>query len=71
MATGWKQLGSIWYYLNSNGTMAANTAVGGYSIGSDGAMKVPTVSLIPDKLDSIELLDNSNEGSYSFYNTGY
>ena len=39
MAIGWKQLKSTWYYLNpTSGAMAVNIAVGGYYLGSTGAM---------------------------------
>ena len=38
MATGWKLLGATWYYLNLNGDMATDTTVGGYYLGSTGAM---------------------------------
>ena len=42
MATGWIQVNGAWYYLNpiSNGTrgaMAANTWIGNYFVGPDGA----------------------------------
>lgn len=35
--TGWKYIDGNWYYLNSNGTMAHDTTVGGYYLGSNGA----------------------------------
>lgn len=37
MATGWKTISQKTYYFDANGAMAANTTVGGYSVGSDGA----------------------------------
>jgi glucan-binding YG repeat protein len=37
METGWKRVDSKWYYLNTNGIMASNTVVDGYTLGSDGA----------------------------------
>ena len=41
MAIGWKQLISTWYYLNyESGAMAVNTIIGGYYLGSNGAMQV-------------------------------
>ena len=41
MSIGWKLIGKTWYYLNPNsGAMAVNTKVGGYYLGSNGAMKV-------------------------------
>ncbi|MEW9992545.1 hypothetical protein AB2T77_21155, partial [Clostridium butyricum] len=36
--TGWLLDGSTWYYLNANGSMAANTTVDGYVLGTNGAM---------------------------------
>lgn len=36
---GWKQLAGKWYYLNADGTMAADTVIDGYTIGPDGARK--------------------------------
>lgn len=38
MRKGWYQEGENWYYLNDNGTMAHDTTVDGYQIGSDGVM---------------------------------
>ena len=38
MQTGWmKDITGKYYYLNSNGTMASNTTIGAYKLGSDGA----------------------------------
>lgn len=37
MATGWKKVNSKWYYLYASGAMTANTMIGQYKIGSDGA----------------------------------
>ena len=37
MATGWKKVNKKWYYLYSSGAMAANTMIGQYRVGSDGA----------------------------------
>ncbi len=37
MLTGWKQVGSKWYYMDNSGAMLANTTVGGYKLGADGA----------------------------------
>ncbi|MGV2939570.1 SpoIID/LytB domain-containing protein [Mesobacillus sp. LC4] len=37
MQTGWVKVGTKWYYLYSSGAMAANTTIGGYRLGSDGA----------------------------------
>ena len=36
MQTGWKQFAQKWYYLNADGTVATNTTIDGYKIGSDG-----------------------------------
>lgn len=38
-AGGWKQIDGKWYYFYTDGTMAANTTIDGYTIGSDGARK--------------------------------
>ncbi|WP_309859135.1 bifunctional 2',3'-cyclic-nucleotide 2'-phosphodiesterase/3'-nucleotidase [Bacillus sp. SLBN-46] len=37
MKTGWVFTGSKWYYLKADGSMAANTTIGGYKLGKDGA----------------------------------
>lgn len=37
--TGWKQIGGKWYYFYPDGSMAADTKIDGYEIGSDGARK--------------------------------
>lgn len=37
MLTGWVQVGNKWYYLYNDGKMAANTTIGKYKIGKDGA----------------------------------
>jgi hypothetical protein len=36
---GWKQIDGKWYYFHSDGSMAVNTTIDGYTIGSDGARK--------------------------------
>ena len=38
-ADGWKQIDGKWYYFYTDGTMAVNTTIDGYTIGSDGARK--------------------------------
>ena len=38
-ANGWKQIDGKWYYFYTDGTMAVNTTIDGYTIGSDGARK--------------------------------
>ncbi|NBI92470.1 hypothetical protein D3Z45_18320 [Lachnospiraceae bacterium] len=38
-ASGWEQIGGKWYYFYSDGSMAANTTIGGYTVGPDGARK--------------------------------
>ena len=38
-AGGWKQINGMWYYFYTDGTMAVNTTIDGYTIGSDGARK--------------------------------
>lgn len=43
-ATGWKQIGSKWYYFNSNGYMAHDTTIDGYILGTDGAWENNTPS---------------------------
>lgn len=37
MKTGWVKVGTKWYYMYSSGVMAANTTIGGYRLGADGA----------------------------------
>ena len=38
-ASGWKQISGKWYYFYSDGSMAVNTTIDGYTIGPDGARK--------------------------------
>ncbi|MDQ0199194.1 Ig-like domain-containing protein [Neobacillus ginsengisoli] len=38
METGWKLINNKWYYFYSNGSMAANTTIGKYKLGWNGAM---------------------------------
>ena len=38
-AGSWKQIDRKWYYFYTDGTMAVNTTIDGYTIGSDGARK--------------------------------
>ncbi|MEH7332796.1 glucosaminidase domain-containing protein [Neobacillus drentensis] len=38
MLTGWVKVSGKWYYLYNDGHMAANTTIGGYRLGKDGAM---------------------------------
>ncbi|MFJ5713614.1 bifunctional 2',3'-cyclic-nucleotide 2'-phosphodiesterase/3'-nucleotidase [Neobacillus sp. NPDC093127] len=37
MKTGWVQVGAKWYFLYNDGSMAANTTIGKYKLGKDGA----------------------------------
>lgn len=37
MQIGWKLINNKWYYFYGSGKMAANTTVGGYRLGNDGA----------------------------------
>jgi glucan-binding YG repeat protein len=37
MQVGWKEVSNEWYYFYSSGKMAANTTIGGYKLGKDGA----------------------------------
>lgn len=37
MQTGWLNDNGQWYYLNQDGSMARNTTINGYTLGSDGA----------------------------------
>lgn len=41
--TGWSQIGGKWYYFNSDGYMAHDTKIDGYTLGSDGAW-IPDVA---------------------------
>ncbi|MEW9053838.1 MAG: transglycosylase SLT domain-containing protein [Neobacillus sp.] len=38
MKTGWQRINGTWYYFYSSGVMAYNTWIGGYRLGSSGAM---------------------------------
>jgi len=37
MATGWYQVGEKWYYSYTNGALAMNTTIGGYTVNASGA----------------------------------
>ena len=37
--SGWKQIDSTWYYFYPDGSIAVNTTIDGYTIGTDGARK--------------------------------
>ncbi|WP_294405721.1 N-acetylmuramoyl-L-alanine amidase family protein [uncultured Clostridium sp.] len=37
MMKGWNEIDGKWYYLNSDGSMASNTTIDNYKLGSDGA----------------------------------
>lgn len=37
MLTGWQLVNGKWYYMYASGAMAANTTIGGYRVGADGA----------------------------------
>lgn len=39
MLTGWKKVDGKWYYMYESGAMAANTWIGNYYVGADGAMR--------------------------------
>jgi len=51
-ATGWREVNHRWYYFGEDGYMLHDTAVGIYSLGSDGAWLTP-----------ISLSSNVNAGS--------
>ena len=38
MATGWKEIGGDWYYLEDSGAMATNKWIGNYYVQVDGTM---------------------------------
>jgi hypothetical protein len=38
MKTGWQKINGYWYYFYSSGVMAHSTTIGGYRLGSSGAM---------------------------------
>ena len=40
MATGWKEIGGVWYYLEDSGAMATNKWIGNYYVQADGTMAV-------------------------------
>lgn len=39
MLTGWQKVDGKWYYMYESGAMAANTWIGNYYVGADGAMR--------------------------------
>lgn len=39
MMTGWQKVDGKWYYMYESGAMAANTWIGNYYVGADGAMR--------------------------------
>lgn len=62
MKTGWlKDSNEKWYYLNSDGSMAHDTTIGGYTLGSDGSWIAATpavttassVAIVSDDKDII------------------
>lgn len=38
MQTGWQLIAGVWYFMYDNGSMASNTAIGEYALGSSGAL---------------------------------
>jgi len=42
MQTGWVFVDAYWYYLNSDGSMAASQWIGDYYVQADGAMATNT-----------------------------
>ncbi len=38
METGWVQVGSDWYYMNTDGTMATSKWIDGYYVDASGKM---------------------------------
>lgn len=44
IASNWINYNGQWYYLNENGYMAANTWIGNYYVGADGAMLTNTIT---------------------------
>ena len=69
MKTGWlKDKDNKWYYLKNDGSMALDTVIDGYEIGSDGAWINTTSSNNSSKLDSLgqEILNNISAENTSF-----
>lgn len=42
MLTGWKQIGSKWYYFSKSGAMQKGKWIGNYYVGSDSVMATNT-----------------------------
>ena len=70
MKTGWlKDKDNKWYYLKDDGSMAYDTVIDGYKIGSDGAWINSISSNNGSNLDSLgqEILKNISMENPSFY----
>ena len=39
MVTGWQMINGAWYYFYSNGEMASNCNISGYTLGADGSLQ--------------------------------
>jgi len=63
--TGWLLSNGKYYYLNTDGSMATNTTVGGYKLGSDGAWIQNNTNNITNTVNNI----NSNN-NYGIVNNG-
>ncbi|MFW2490478.1 cell wall-binding protein [Clostridium chromiireducens] len=61
MKTGWLQdSDGKWYYLNSDGSMAHDTTIDGYTIGSDGARNQSVQSSFEQSTTTENILSNAN-----------
>lgn len=64
MKTGWIQdSNGKWYYLNSDGSMANNTTIDGYTIGSDGAWIQRTQNNSQQSTTTKNILSNVNSNA--------
>lgn len=72
MLTGWQKLGKTWYYLADSGAMAANTWVGNYYLGSDGAW-IPNPTFVSSVLgvSRQQFVNHLNNNSGSYLGTAY
>jgi|GEM_PF-1791180 len=72
MNVGWIQSGGNWYYLNSDGSMAHDTTINGYYLGSNGAWTTAPTSSSSGSVTGISYTELINRvESLGFVNKKY